>query len=154
TINTRHPQGGNSMTRSLFISMTAALCLAALTASPARSDDGWGTNYQCPSGVGCYPHLNSALYPCPKPDVPYEVGRTVITNQDPHQHAMLSCHRYRAIYPPYYYQSKCGLACLPFFPKPCIKGTVVTVKYKSKLPCGVYPPSGALKTCFSNSQFR
>jgi hypothetical protein len=82
----------------------------------------------------CYPPLNSSLYPCPRPDVPYEVGQTLITNQAFYPHEMLYAHRYRAIYPPYFYANKCGLSCLPFFPKPCLKGTVVTVKYKSTLP--------------------
>ena len=102
----------------------------------------------------CYPQINSALYPCPRPDVPYEVGQTIITNQAFYPHEMLYAHRYRAIYPPYFYENKCGLSCLPFFPKPCIKGTVVTVKYKSTLPCSFNPPFGAVKKCFSNTQFR
>jgi hypothetical protein len=102
----------------------------------------------------CYPQINSALYPCPRPDVPWEVGQTVITNQAFYPHEMLYCHRYKAIYPPFYYENKCGLACIPFFPKPCIKGTVVTVKYKTTLPCSFYPPWGSVKKCFSNTQFR
>jgi hypothetical protein len=102
----------------------------------------------------CYPAINSSLYPCPRPDVPYEVGQTIITNQAFYPHEMLYAHRYRAIYPPYFYQNKCGLACLPFFPKPCLKGTVVTVKYKTCLPWGYSPPSMATKKCFSNTQFR
>ena len=88
----------------------------------------------------CHPQLNSALYPCPRPDIPSEVGTTLITNQAFYPHEMLYAHTYRAIYPPFYYGDKCGLACLPFFPKPCIKGTVVTVKYKTCLPCGFHPP--------------
>ena len=103
---------------------------------------------------GCYPTINSSLYPCPRPDIPYEVGQTYITNQAFYPHEMLYAHRYRAIYPPYFYENKCGLACLPFFPKPCIKGTVVTVKYKSTLPCNFHPPFGSVKKCFSNTQWR
>jgi hypothetical protein len=102
----------------------------------------------------CYPALNSSLYPCPRPDIPYEVGQTLITNQAFYPHEMLYAHRYKALYPPYFYENKCGLSCLPFFPKPCLKGTVVKVKYKSTLPCGFSPPSGATKKCFSNTQFR
>ncbi len=89
---------------------------------------------------GCYPNLNSSLYPCPQPNVPVEVGQTIITNQAFYPHEMLYPHCYRAIYPPYFYENKCGLGCLPFVPKPCIQGTVVTVKYKSRLPCGYHPP--------------
>jgi hypothetical protein len=102
----------------------------------------------------CHPAINSSLYPCPRPDVPYEVGATLITNQAFYPHEMLYCHQYRALYPPYFYENKCGLACLPFFPKPCLKGTVVTVKYKGTLPCGFQPPPGATKCCFSNTQFK
>jgi hypothetical protein len=102
----------------------------------------------------CHPALNSSLYPCPRPDVPYEVGQTLITNQAFYPHEMLYAHRYKALYPPYCYENKCGLTCLPFFPKPCLKGTVVKVKYKSTLPCGFSPPTGATTTCFSNTQFR
>jgi len=136
------------MTRLLFRSTLIALCLAALTAAPARSD-----NF-APYAGNCYPPLNSALYPCPRPDVPYEVGRTIITNQALYPHEMLYAHRYRAIYPPYFYKNTHGLACLPFVPKPCIRGTVVTVKYKTTLPLGFSPPPGATKKCFSNTQFR
>ena len=101
----------------------------------------------------CYPAINSSLYPCPRPDVPYEVGQTIITNQAFYPHEMLYCHRYKALYPPYFYENKCGLACLPFFPKPRLKGTCVTVKYKTCLPWGYCPPSMATKKCFSNTQF-
>jgi hypothetical protein len=68
------------------------------------------------------------------------VGSTVITNQALYPHEMLYAHKYRAIYPPFYYENKCGLTCLPFFPRPCVAGTVVTVKYKTCLPCGFHPP--------------
>lgn len=106
------------------------------------------------TGMGaCYPQLNSALYPCPRPDVPVEVGHTLITNQAFYPHEMLWGHEYRALYPPYYYENKCCLSCLPFFPKPCLKGTLVTVKYKTHLGCGFHPPPGATKKCFSNTQF-
>jgi hypothetical protein len=90
--------------------------------------------------AACHPQLNSSLYPCPRPDVPVEVGSTLITNQAFYPHEMLYGHQYRAIYPPFYYENKCGITCLPFFPRPCIAGTVVTVKYKTCLPCGFHPP--------------
>lgn len=106
------------------------------------------------NGGACYPQLNSALYPSPRPNVPYEVGQTVITNQALYPHEMLYAHCYKAIYPPYYYKNTHGLACLPFYPKPCIKGTVVTVKYKTTRPCCFAIPAGANKKCFSNTQFR
>lgn len=92
----------------------------------------YGYNYSA-----AYPPIQAPLYPCPKPNIPYETGRTVITNPALAPHEMLYPHRYRALYPPYYYCNKCGLACLPFFPKPPLLGTQVTVKYKS---CGSWHP--------------
>src|SRR5262249_19737958 len=47
-----------------------------------------------------YPAIQASLYPCPKPDVPLEVGRTIITNPALAPHEMLYCHKYRALYPP------------------------------------------------------
>lgn len=91
-------------------------------------------------GVACYPALKSSLYPCPKPDVPVEVGQTIITNQAFYPHEMLYPHCYRALYPPYYYENKCFLGCLPFVPQPRLVGTMVTVKYKTCLPFGFKPP--------------
>jgi hypothetical protein len=105
-------------------------------------------------GPACYPQLNSSLYPCPKANVPVEVGQTFITNQAFYPHEMLYAHQYRALYPPFFYENKCGLTCLPFFPKPCLRGTLVTVKYKTTYPCGFFPPWRATKHCFSNTQFR
>jgi hypothetical protein len=194
------------MTRSFFRTTAIALCLTALSASPARSDNWFsflrrGKNkaddtqtvaggrpfvddeddddepdavqaaYETPGYAstaavppqpaatvigtgGCYPPLNSALYPCPRPDVPYEVGQTIITNQAFYPHEMLYCHKYKALYPPFYYENKCGLTYLPLVPKPALKGTVVKVKYKSTLPCSFHPPFGSVKKCFSNTQFR
>jgi hypothetical protein len=105
-------------------------------------------------GPGCYPQLNSSLYPCPKQSVPVEVGQTFITNQAFYPHEMLYAHQYRALYPPFFYENKCGLTCVPFFPKPCLRGTLVTVKYKTTYPCNFAPPWRATKCCFSNTQFR
>ena len=131
------------MTRTLFIrSMLLALCLTALTAVQARSDE-WPA-----------PQYNSSLYPCPVPYVPREVGWTVITNQAFAPHEMTYAHEYRALYGPYYYRKNLGSHCIPFIPKPCLQGTMVKVKYKTNLPWGFHPPSLATKTCFSNTQFR
>jgi len=117
-----------------------------------QSSTGGGNVYV--DGPACYPQLNSSLYPCPKQNVPVEVGQTFITNQAFYPHEMLYAHQYRALYPPFFYDNKCGLTCLPFFPKPCLKGTLVTVKYKTTYPCGFFPPWRATKHCFSNTQFR
>jgi hypothetical protein len=108
----------------------------------------YGYNYS-----PAYPPIQASLYPCPKAGVPLEVGRTMITNPALAPHEMLYPHEYRALYPPYYYKNKCGLSCLPFFPKPPLKGTEVTVKYSS---ChglfGWQPPIS--RVCYSNKQWR
>lgn len=69
--------------------------------------------------------LDAPLYPCPRQDIPREVGYTVITNPALYPHEMTYPHKYRALYPPYYYKN----CCIPFLPKPPLKGTEVTVKY-------------------------
>lgn len=106
------------------------------------------------AGNGCYAPIDAPLYPCPRPDVPQEVGRVIITSPALSPHEMLYPHRYRALYPPYYYKNCHGLSCLPFIPKPCLKGTEVTVKYKSSygLFSGFYAPVG--KICYSNTQWK
>lgn len=53
-----------------------------------------------------YPNLNASLYPCPQPNVPPQIGGTQITNSALYPHEMLYPHRYRALYPPFYYKVK------------------------------------------------
>ena len=130
------------MTLTLKRSMLLALCLTALTANQARSDE-WPA-----------PQYNSALYPCPVAYVPREVGWTMYTNQAFAPHEMTYAHQYRALYGPYYYRKTIGSYCLPFIPKPCLQGTVVKVKYSTCLPWGFTPPSLASKPFYSNTQFR
>ena len=146
------------MSRSLFMPVLAALCLTALMASQARSEgypaEGYYQFRQPVGYPGCYPQLRSSLYPSPRPNVPREVGWTVYTTPAFAPHEMLYPHCYRAMYPPFYYKNTSGLACIPFFPKPCLKGTVVTVKYSSCHPRSFHPPACATKKCFSNTQFR
>jgi hypothetical protein len=73
--------------------------------------------------------LDAPLYPSPRQDVPREVGYTVITNQALYPHEMTYPHKYRALYPPYYYKQR----VIPFLPAPPLKGTEVTVKYHSRI---------------------
>lgn len=101
-----------------------------------------------------YPNLDAALYPCPRPDIPAEVGGTVITNSAMYPHEMLYPHTYKTIYPPFYYKYKrqfglypCHLLYFrnPFCRKvPVIRGTEVTVKYRSWIAPDAlfFPPSG------------
>jgi hypothetical protein len=53
-----------------------------------------------------YPYLNAPLYPASQPHVPHQIGGAVITNQAFSPHEMLHPHKYRAMYPPYYYRVK------------------------------------------------
>jgi hypothetical protein len=84
-----------------------------------------------------YPNTNAPLYPTPVPWVPYQVGSSVITNQAFYPHEMLYPHKYRAIFPPYYYEVG---GCWKLFPTgvgsaECwrLRGTVVKVKYNSTI---------------------
>jgi hypothetical protein len=132
------------MSRSL---LTVALIAAGVVTMSAGSASA-GHPYAPPPGF-CYPPIQAPLYPSPRPDVPREVGWTLITSPALAPHEMLYPHTYRALYPPYYYCNKCGLSCIPFFPKPCLRGTEVTVKYRSscwKPPC--------TRVCYSNVQFK
>ncbi len=149
------------MSRSLLSSAVVAVMLAPFFASSARAGANEANGYnnaqyygQVDNGVpynGSYYGYNYAptyapiqapLYPCPKPDVPLEVGRTIITNPAFAPHEMLYPHCYRALYPPYYVCNKGGLACLPFVPKPPLRGTEVKVRYSSHIGLfdRFYPP--------------
>lgn len=85
-----------------------------------------------------YPYLNAPLYPCPLPNVPVQVGTTLITNQAFAPQEMLYPHDYEALYPPYYYKVKGAWITTPFGVKSDEKwellGTKVKVKYRSSIP--------------------
>lgn len=125
----------------------------SLTYGQTQNGTPYDASYDGYNYSPAYVPINAPLYPCPKAGVPLEVGRTMITNPAFAPHEMLYPHKYRALYPPYYYKNKCGLACLPFVPKPPLRGTEVTVKYSS---ChglfGWKPPIS--RVCYSNKQWR
>ena len=104
-----------------------ALCLAC-TATGARAQE--------ELTPAASPAIDAALYPSPKPDIPAEVGWTMITNPAFHPYEMTYAHSYRALYPPYYYKNCHGLSCLPLVPKPHLVGTEVRVKYHSHYKLG------------------
>lgn len=143
------------MLRSIVKSAFIATALAPLMATVAHSQDYGpvpGASSFGYNATTSYVPIQASLYPCPRPDIPHEVGYTLITNPAFAPHEMLYCHKYKALYPPYYYHNKCGLSCLPFFPKPKLMGTEVTVKYKSC--CGLFsykPPCS--RVCYSNSSW-
>ena len=87
------------------------------------------------NGTGMYPQTGAALYPAPRPGIPQQVGGIAIENQAFHPHEMLHAHRYRAVYPPYYYQVNGGWMVTPFGVWSRedwkLNGTTVDVNYKS-----------------------
>jgi hypothetical protein len=94
-----------------------------------------------------YPYLNAPMYPCPLPNIPYQVGATFLTNQAFDPHEMLYPHTYRSLYPPYYYEVSGGWKVLPWGvaqgERWRLRGTYVSVKYKSSwgLFSGWCPPA-------------
>jgi hypothetical protein len=84
----------------------------------------------------CYPQTGAALYPSPIPNVPYQVGSTLHTNQAFYPHEMLYPHRYTAMYPPFYYVVRGGWIVTPWGVRSSdqwhLEGTRVDVKYKAK----------------------
>lgn len=86
---------------------------------------------------GTYPQTGAALYPAPRPGIPQQMGGALIQNQAFHPHEMLYPHRYKAIYPPYYYKVNGGWMVTPFgvWSKEHwhLQGTQVDVKYKSHI---------------------
>jgi hypothetical protein len=138
-------QGGHSVSRSKIIAVLGVVVALFVLGRVTQAQDWQGS---------CYPGIHAPLYPCPRPNVPHEVGWTLITNPALAPHEMLYPHTYHALYPPYYYKNTCGLACIPFFPKPKLKGTEVTVKYKGShgLFSHFYPSNS--KTTYSRSNWR
>lgn len=100
---------------------------------------GVGANEQVrvPAQTG-YVQLHAPLYPSPKPNIPYQVGATYITNPALAPHEMLYPHRYRALYPPYYYrvngQWKAMFGTMRRYEQWKLEGTEVNVEYCSKKP--------------------
>ena len=86
---------------------------------------------------GGYPQTGASLYPAPIPGIPQQIGGTVIYNAALQPHEMLYAHRYRAMYPPYYYKVNGGWMVTPFgvwsHEDWKLQGTMVDVKYKSRI---------------------
>ena len=97
------------------------------------------------SSGGMYPQTGSALYPCPVPGIPHQIGGAQIMNQAFHPHEMLYAHEYHAMYPPYYYKVNGGFMVTPFgvwsHEDWKLQGTQVDVKYKSHIsPFSMFHP--------------
>jgi hypothetical protein len=89
------------------------------------------------SGGGMYPQTGAALYPAPHPGIPHQVGGTATINQAFQPHEYLYPHRYKALYPPYYYRVNGGWMVTPFGVWSRedwhLQGTQVDVRYKSHI---------------------
>jgi hypothetical protein len=93
-----------------------------------------------PAGVAgaiptVYPRLNAPLYPSPVQHVPAWTGSSYITNQALSPHEMLYPHKYRAMYPPFYYKVTGGWVVTPTGVKQHerwkLEGTQVKVNYNA-----------------------
>lgn len=86
---------------------------------------------------GMYPQTGASLYPAPIPGIPQQIGGIAIENPAFHPHEMLHQHRYKAMYPPYYYKVNGGWMVTPFgvwsHEDWRLQGTQVDVKYKSHI---------------------
>jgi len=84
-----------------------------------------------------YPYLNAPLYPASQQRVPYQIGGAVITNQAFSPHEMLHPHKYRAMYPPYYYRVKGHWWVSPWGVWSSdnweLQGTEVKIEYRDKI---------------------
>ncbi len=84
-----------------------------------------------------YPQLDAPMNPVPRANIPIQMGATMVTNQAFAPHEMLYAHRYRALYPPYFFKVKGSWMWTPFGmrsnEKWKLQGTMVDVKYHSKV---------------------
>jgi hypothetical protein len=82
-----------------------------------------------------YPRLNAPLYPSPVQYTPPWTGTTIVTNQALAPHEMLYPHKYRAMYPPFYYKVTGGWVVTPKGVKQHekwkLEGTEVKVNYNA-----------------------
>lgn len=92
-----------------------------------------------------YPYLNAPLNTTPVPNVPYQVGSSMITNQAFAPQEMLYAHKYRAMYPPYYYKVRGHWMVTPWGVWSNdhweLQGTEVKVNYRSNYsPFSLFTP--------------
>lgn len=92
-----------------------------------------------------YPYTHAPLNPCPVPNVPYQVGSTIVTNQALYPQEMLYPHKYRAMYPPFYYKVRGHWVVTPFGVWSNdhweLQGTEVKVNYRSHYnPVSLFHP--------------
>lgn len=125
------PQPVQRNSRGMYSTITHGV--PAGPAAAARTAGVHASNSQ--SGAPLHP--GSALYPSPRPGIPHQMGGTTISNQFLNPHEMLYAHRYRAMYPPYYYKVNGKWMVTPFgvwsHEDWNLQGTMVDVKYHSRI---------------------
>ncbi|MFN0197747.1 MAG: hypothetical protein ACKVT0_13465 [Planctomycetaceae bacterium] len=85
-----------------------------------------------------YVQLNAPIYPSPVQHVPPEIGGTLITNPAFAPHEMLYTHKYKAMYPPFYFKVRGSWVWTPWGIRSHdvwkLRGTEVSIQYKKKYP--------------------
>ncbi|RMG40862.1 MAG: hypothetical protein D6725_02645 [Planctomycetota bacterium] len=84
------------------------------------------------------PRFAAPMYPAPLQNIPLQVGATIIGKPALAPHELLYPHRYRSLYPPFYYRVIGSWVWTPFgvesHEKWILQGTDVRVKYRSRVP--------------------
>ncbi len=127
--------------------MTLRLAAAALAAAVVAGATTNAVAQHPPAQQPGYVQLDAPLNPVPRPNIPWQVGGAMYTNQAFYAHEMLYPHCYKAMYGPYYWQVKGGWKITRNGVRECqnwrLRGTEVKVKYRSsRSPFALFlPPS-------------
>lgn len=139
----------------LLLAVTAlvATLTSELVAQQPAAAPSHGVPQQLPPGAvvimpapAQYPQMHAPMYPSPLPNVPVQMGGTVYTNQAFAPHEMLYPHRYKALFPPFYYKVSGKWWWTPFgmesHDKWELQGTEVNVRYRGSYRpfSGFIPP--------------
>ena len=128
----------NQISQPTSVAASAAMPGVTFTnASPVAVSSTTGAPVMAAPSMGQYPHTAAPMYPSPQPNIPYYVGGSAYTNQAFYPHEMLYEHKYKAMYPPYYYRTKGSWVTTPFgvwsHEDWQVKGTEVEVEYRSHI---------------------
>lgn len=127
-----HGRISNILAAILMATLIQTAAVAGPNDNPAPGYANGGGGAQPITGPA-YPRLNAPLYPAPVQSTPSWNGASIITNQALAPHEMLYPHRYRAMYPPFYYKVKGGWIVTPLGVKQNevwkLQGTEVKVDY-------------------------
>ncbi len=144
------------MVKTILMALGAAVLVASLSGDSFAQQGAMGPQMmpgQMPPGAMMmppprqqYPQMHAPMYPCPVPNVPTYVGGTTYTNQAFAPHEMLYPHKYKSLYPPFYYKVHGKWWWTPFGMESHdtweLQGTEVTVNYRSSYRwfSGFHPP--------------